>query len=128
MGFRTGAFATVWSTESKGNVVKVRISTSKKNKQSGEYETDFSSFVNFVGEAGKKASLLKEKDKIKIGDCDVTNSYDKEKKVTYTNYAIFSYEMADAANTPSTSTKKETSKPTSNNEVDEEDPADKVPF
>ena len=50
MGFRNGGYATVWSVEStRPNVTKVRLSTSRKNKQTGEYEQDFSGFCNFVG-------------------------------------------------------------------------------
>lgn len=46
MGFRTGAFAKVWEvTPMSDTSTKVRISVSRKNKQSGEYEQDFSGFV-----------------------------------------------------------------------------------
>lgn len=42
MGFRTGAFAKVWEvTPMSDTSTKVRISVSRKNKQSGEYEQDF---------------------------------------------------------------------------------------
>ena len=75
-----------------GNYTDVRLSISKKNKQTDQYETDFSGFVRFVGTAHQNAGSLKEKDRIKIGDCEVTNSYNKEKNVTYTNFAIFTFE------------------------------------
>ena len=98
MGFRTGNFCTVWSVESISDVnTKARISVSRKNKQTGEYETDFSGFVNFIGTAAaSKAAKLHERDRIKLGDVDVTTRYDKEKNVTYTNYKIFSFEQPDA--------------------------------
>ena len=84
MGFRKDAYCTVWEVkQGSGNFSDARISTSKKNKQTGEYETDFSGFVRFIGSAHQKSSSLKEKDRIKLGDCEVTNRYDKEKKVTY---------------------------------------------
>lgn len=94
MGFRKEAFATIWSVESTSDTLtKARISISRKNKQTGEYDTDFSGFVSFVGTAAaKKAAGLKEKDRIRLGDVDVTNKYDKEKNITYTNYKIFSFE------------------------------------
>jgi len=97
MGFRTKNYCTVWEVKSVSDVnTKARISSSRKNKQTGEYETDFSGFVNFVGTAvAKKALGLKEKDRIRLGDVDVTTKYDKEKKVTYTNYKIFSFETQD---------------------------------
>lgn len=79
--------------------MKLRISISRKNKQSGEYEQDFSGFVNAIGTAAaKKAACLKEGDTIKLGDVDVTTKYDKQKEVTYTNYKIFSFEV-DGGNT-----------------------------
>ena len=73
MGFRTGAYATIWEVQPVSETMtKVRLSTSKKNKQTNEYETDFSGFVAFVGAAAaKNAAHLQEKSKIKIGDIDV---------------------------------------------------------
>lgn len=98
MGMRNGAFATVWEVKNgSGNYTDVRISTSKKNKQTDKWETDYSGFVRFVGTAHQNASSLKEKDRIKIGDCEITNRYDNDKKITYTNVAVFSFEMADGA-------------------------------
>lgn len=99
MGFRSGAYATVWETTSVSDTfTKVRLSTSRKKKGSDEYETDFSGFVGFFGTANAaKALKLRQKDRIILGDVDVTNSYDKEKKVTYTNFAVFSFESADTA-------------------------------
>ena len=108
MGFRKESYATVWSVEAVSDTLtKARISISRKNKQTGEYETDFSGFVSFVGTAvAKKASVLKEKDRIRLGDVDVTNRYDKEKNVTYTNFKVFSFECQDeneSAPTPDSS-------------------------
>ncbi|MBP5462716.1 MAG: hypothetical protein J6Y20_11440 [Lachnospiraceae bacterium] len=94
MGFRKESYATVWEVEPVSDTMtKGRISISRKNKNTGEYETDFSGFVSFVGTASaKKASLLKEKDRIRLGDVDVTNRYDKKNGVTYTNFKVFSFE------------------------------------
>lgn len=94
MGFRTGSYATIWSVESATDTrTKARISISRKNKQTGEYDTDFSGFVDFIGTAAaRKALTLKEKDRIRLGDVDVTNNYNKEKNITYTNFKIFSFE------------------------------------
>ena len=95
MGFRTGAYAKVWEvTPMSDTSTKVRMSISRKNKQSGEYEQDFSCFVLAIGTAAaKKAAGLKEGNRIKLGDVDVTTKYDKEKKVTYTNFKMFSFEL-----------------------------------
>jgi len=102
MGFRKESYATVWEVEPVSDTLtKGRISISRKNKQTGEYETDFSGFVSFVGTvAAKNATQLKEKDRIKLGDVDVTNRYDSEKKITYTNYKIFSFEKQDETPPP----------------------------
>ena len=95
MGFRTGAFAKIWEVKPFSDTsVRLRLSVSRKNKQTGEYEQDFSGFVDAVGTAAaKKAAGLKEGDRIKIGDVDVTTKYNSDKKITYTNYKMFSFEM-----------------------------------
>lgn len=102
MGFRKDSYAKVWSVESMSDTsTKLRISTSRKNKESGEYEQDFSGFVTCVGTAAaKKAACLKEGDRIKLGDVDVTTRYDKEKKTTYTNFKVFSFDVEGSAPAP----------------------------
>lgn len=95
MGFRPGAYAKVWEVAPMSDTsTKVRMSISRKNKQSGEYEQDFSGFVLAIGTAAAhKAAGLKEGDRIKLGDVDVSTKYDREKKVTYTNYKMFSFDI-----------------------------------
>lgn len=90
MGFRVDSFAKVWEVEDKGNYSEAKISISKKNKQTDQYETDFQSKVRLVGQA--HTCKVKANDRIKIKACDVSNKYDKEKKITYTNYVIFEIE------------------------------------
>lgn len=94
MGFRTGRYCKVWEiTPKSDSLTTLRISTSRKNKQTGEFETDFSGFVSCVGtSAAKKALFLNEGDSVKIGDVDVTTKYDKEKGITYTNFIMYSFE------------------------------------
>lgn len=94
---RQGCYASVWGTElsKTGNTTRVRLSVSRKNKMTGEYEQDFSGFCTFIGNAHKMAAALKERDRIKILECDVSTTYDKEKKVEYVNYKVFDFEMAD---------------------------------
>ena len=97
MGFRKGAWATVFDVrDGKGNFKSVRIAISRKNKD-GEYENDFSGYVTFFGTAAAKADRLKERDRIQLGDVDVGNFYDKEKNITYTNYKVFDFDYADEA-------------------------------
>ena len=97
MGFRTGAYAKIWEVIPMSDTsTKVRMSISRKNKQTGEYEQDFSGFVLCIGTAAaRKASQLHEGSRIKIGDCDVTTKYDSQKKITYTNFKMFSFENED---------------------------------
>jgi hypothetical protein len=125
MGFRTGSYAKIWGVESKGNYSVVDMSISKKNKQSGEYETDFSSkFVRFIGTANKDAANLQKNDTIKIGECEVTSVYDKEKKTTYTNFLVFSFEKQDSNGTKTTSKPKEEGFMNIPSDID----ADELPF
>ena len=92
MGFRQGAYATVWEVKDRGNISSVRMSVSKKDKATGEYSNDFSGFCTFIGEAHKKASSLKTKDRIKILECDVSTPYDSGKQKYYTNFKVFDFE------------------------------------
>lgn len=96
MGFKTGAYCTVWEvTPEKEFSTKLQISISRKNKD-GEYEQDFSGFVYANGTgAAKKAAQLQKKDRIRLGDVDVTTTYNKEKKVTYTNYKVYNFATQD---------------------------------
>lgn len=96
MGFGKGNFGTVWKTENKGKYTVAEMSTSKKNKETDKYETDWSNkFVRLVGTAHDQAKNFGERENVKIGSCEVTNKYDKEKNVTYTNYVIFGFEEKD---------------------------------
>lgn len=97
MGYRVGSFATVWSVEPgpSGKYTKVRLSISRKNRDTNEYEEEFSGFVMFIGEANAKAGRLKERDRIKLKDVDVTRRYDKEKQKEYYNFKCFSFETED---------------------------------
>lgn len=128
MGFRKDSFATIWSVEpTSDTLTKARISISRKNRQTGEYENDFGGFVSFVGTAAaKKAASLKERDRIKLGDVDVTNRYDKERNTTFTNFKIFSFEMAD---TPQNQQTRATTEPQPNVDDGEIDDSDsRLPF
>ena len=97
MGFRTGAYAKVWEVTPISDLsTKIRISVSRKNKQTQAYEQDFSGFVLCIGSAAaKKASCLKEGARIQLKDCDVSTKYDPAKKISYTNYKLFSFDEAD---------------------------------
>lgn len=102
----------------------MQLSTSKKSKDGLKYDTDFTGFCNLVGHAHNKAADLKEGDKIKIGDFEVTNSFNKEKKITYTNIAIFEYEVPGATTTPTP----QTPPPNNKKYQDEDSDPDSMPF
>ena len=124
MGFKNNAYATVWSVEPMSDVLtKARISISRKNKQTGNYEDDFSAFVAFIGTtAAKNAAALKERDRIKLGEVECRTYYDKEKKITYHNFNVYSFEKADESNpTPRNRTDSEEFDPTNIPEVDNGD-------
>lgn len=97
MGFRKGTFAKVWEVEPLGDTrTKLRISTSFKNKQTDQYEQDFSGYVVAYGTAvARQAAALQKGSRIKLGDVDVTTRYDKEKKIEFTNFKMFSFELPD---------------------------------
>lgn len=96
MGFRTGAYATVWEVNPvKDSVTRLRISVSKKVRDSDEYEQCFGGYVSCLGTTcAAQAAKLNVRDRIKLKDIDVENRYDKEKNVTYTNFNIWSFEDA----------------------------------
>lgn len=102
MGFRTGAYAKVWDTDPiSDSATKVRMSVSRKNKQTNDYEQEFSGYVLAVGTAAaQKAARLRAGDRIKLGDVDVTTKYDKNKKTTYTNFKLFSFDLDEQDSDP----------------------------
>lgn len=96
MGFRVGAFCTVFGVEpGKGNWTKCRMSISRKNKDTGEYEQDFGGYVMMIGQAHAKARKLKDRDRIQLKEIDVSNRYDKERQREFTDFKCFDFEMAD---------------------------------
>ena len=117
MGFRTDSYARVWCVDNKGKYSVGSVSISRKNKNTGTYETEFQDgFVRFVGNAhndinnlglptaderkeaqkNNTANMLKSAS-IKITSCDVTNLYTSpEGKVSFNpKYTIFGFEVHD---------------------------------
>ena len=127
MGFRPQNFATVWSVEERNGLIKVRLSTSRKNKDTGEYEQDFAGFCNFVHHAKAKASKLRERDRIRLGDVDVTTKYDKELKKEYVNYTVFDFEWSEGKGSGSTGASRVSAPPTSNH-VEGDTDEEELPF
>lgn len=121
MGFRSGAWMRIFEITPGERSTKVRGSISKKNKQSGQYEQDWSGFVALAGTAHRDAGSLKVNDTIKIGECDVTSRYDKEKKKEYINFSIYSFETNEQqSNSPAPAANTAPAAPA--DETDDEDP------
>ena len=100
MGLRTGAYLKVWKIERFEKYTKIQGSTSKKNKATDTYETDWNGFLNFAGQAHTEIAKYKEGDRIKVEEFEVVNKYDKEKKTTSTYYSVF--KISDASNNAAT--------------------------
>lgn len=109
MGFRNGAYAMVWKVEYRNNMIVVNLSTSRKKKgvEPPEYETDFSGFASFYGEAAKKINEtigLQPKTKIRLLECEVTTRYDANRDERYTNFNVYDWEPASEPNGKSADT------------------------
>lgn len=88
-------FVKVWNVEDKGNFVKAKLQTSEK-KQDGSYEnSDW--FAAFVGNAASMARSLSNGDQITITKGKLSNVYNKDKKVSYLNMAVFDFEITKSA-------------------------------
>lgn len=95
--FSAGSYAKIWEIKAINEKYSdIRISTSKKDKNTGEYSQDFGGFVRMVGQAHSQMQYLNEGDRFKIVRCGVENSYNKEKKTTFNNFIIFEIESDEA--------------------------------
>ena len=95
--FSAGSFAKLWEIRKREEkYTDIRISTSRKNKDTGEYEQDFGDFARLVGKAHEAAEDLNDGDRFKIIKCGVENRYNKEKKITYYNFVIFEIEPVES--------------------------------
>ena len=104
--FSNGSYATVWNVTTDDNGrVKVELSTSRKDRESGQYTTDFSSkYVNFVSDAKAVGADLHRGDRIRIDECGVSNGYNKETQKGYTNFFVFKAEKVERRSTPESAT------------------------
>ena len=94
--FSVNSYAKIKEVEDKGNYSICKISISKKNKQSGKYETDFVGKVRFVGNAHHQRPLANQR--IQITSCGVSNCYTKDDKLEFPKapvYTIFEYSLQD---------------------------------
>jgi len=98
MGFRKDAYAKIWEVKpnSSGKSTSVRLSISRKVGE-GQYEEDFSGYVNFIATANVQAAKLQAGDRIKLGDIDVSSKYNSDKKERSFNFKVFSFESVDGS-------------------------------
>lgn len=90
MGFRNGCKAKVWEVKpGKGNYTDVRLSVSEKDNRTDDWFQAFQGWVRFIGKANE--TVPSEGDFITLESVDITNFYDKEKKITYWNAKCFAW-------------------------------------
>lgn len=105
-GKTVGGYATAWYVvQSSDKFTRVNISISKKG-QDGNYKTDWSGIMTFIGKAKSKIDSMnlptdkehKSATRIRIRNGEVTTTYDKAKNANYTNYAVFDFEEMGESN------------------------------
>lgn len=99
MGFGVNCYAKIKEVvEKHDNYSVCKITVTKKNKLTNEYELQFSAHCRFVGNAHKSVPMADQR--IKITSCDVTNCYkDKDGKLQFTKnpqYVVFGYELQES--------------------------------
>jgi hypothetical protein len=99
MGFSSGSFAKIKEVvEKQANYTVCKVTITKKNKLTNQYELQFSAHCRFVGNAHKSVPLKDQR--IKITSCDVTNCYtDKDGNLQFTKnpqYVVFGYELQES--------------------------------
>ena len=99
MGFGVNCYAKIKEVvEKHDNYSVCKITVTKKNKLTNEYELQFSAHCRFVGDAHKSVPMKDQR--IKITSCDVTNCYkDKDGNLQFTKnpqYVVFGYELQES--------------------------------
>lgn len=99
------SFFTVWSVEDNGKYSTVKLGTSRKNKQTGEWANSSWPFVRFVGAAHEGAKQLSERDRItNVRFCLDNEPYrDKNNQLVYPkqpHFVVFSFDSADIGRKP----------------------------
>lgn len=99
MGFSNGSYCKIKEVvEKQPNYTVCKVTITKKNKLTNEYELQFSAHCRFVGNAHKSVPMKDQR--IKITSCDVTNCYkDKDGNLQFTKnpqYVVFGYELQES--------------------------------
>ena len=148
MPLESGHKVTIWSIEDKGSFSKASLTGQKKDKE-GKYQTDWSNpFCTLFGRAHDAVKGItldtdaKEHISAKIGwgyevDCEtpdgrkytkkqapfsVSNNYDKVKKISYTNYAIYDLEIVKSDKKEKENVETETVETPASQEMETEQP------
>lgn len=103
--FCDGCKAKIWKIQRcEERYADVQVSTSSKNKQSGEWETDFSGFCRILGkdmtDKIRGTAIPKGGLKVELNRVAVKQNYNKEKKQAFTEFIIWDFEFADAPKEP----------------------------
>lgn len=118
MGFRKNAWMSVFGffpNEKTDKVAQISGATSIKNRQTGEYETDFSAYCTLIGEkAVQKAKNLKiakgKPARIRLLDVEVKQTFEgsgADRHVKYTNFNIYDFDFGENTKTGSPSKEEE---------------------
>ena len=101
MGFRTNSYMRIWeevrrdTTNPVPKWVTVRTSISRKNKETGQYDQDFSGYVSLVGAACTEyLNRLQQAPlpfNVKLGDIDCRSYYNKDTKQSRYDFTVFSF-------------------------------------
>lgn len=92
--FAVNSYAKIKEVEVKEKYTTCKITITKKNKLTNQYETNFVGKVRFVGQAHLQRPMADQK--IKITACGVSNCSTKDSKLEflqYPSYVVFSYEL-----------------------------------
>lgn len=100
MGFRPNCYAKVWDVKpsERGYAsTGLRITISRKNKKTGDYEDDFSGYVDCYNTAHSKISSLPivAGDRIKLLETDVCRVYNKETGKERISFKVYDLEKAE---------------------------------
>ena len=101
MGFRSNSYMRIWeevrrdTTNPVPKWVTVRTSISRKNKETGQYDQDFSGYVSLVGAACTEyLNRLQQAPlpfNVKLGDIDCRSYYNKDTKQSRYDFTVFSF-------------------------------------
>ena len=99
MGFSNGSYCKIKEVvEKQPNYTVCKLTITKKNKLTNEYELQFSAHCRFVGNAHKSVPMKDQR--IKITWCEVNNSdKDKDGNQQFTKnpqYVVFGYELQES--------------------------------